>query len=175
MSASLFTTTWGWKAGERKDVLCDCPPSFSLSVAFTLILSHSLITHTSTHKHGYKRKSPPTRGTHSTREITKWSFEQKEKNGLICFIRLGKQWKKKVINIAQTGMLLIHPCLLTHTHSLTHIYPLKQTYSQKYKSQYLTPFVLVFFVVVIFVLFFLYASANLQVIISNFLIALLFI
>lgn len=65
--------------------------------------------------------------TRSEHENTKLPFEQKDKNGLLWFIRLGKQQKKEKKNIVQTGILLTQ----TNHHTSVAL-TVKHTHSQKY-------------------------------------------
>lgn len=99
---ALSVSTWstkGWRAGERKDVLCNCP----LSLSYTHI---------------------PTQTPHdlflSEHENTKSSFWTTTKNGL-CFIHLGKQQKKNKEILCRLvyywhRLSIAH---LSHSHSYT--------------------------------------------------------
>lgn len=93
---------WGWRAGERKDVLCNCP----------LSLSHSFTQIKSTHTLFF-----------SEHENTKLSFEQQQQQQKMasCFIRLGKQQKKKKETLCRLVYYWHRPSIahLSRSHSYT--------------------------------------------------------
>lgn len=116
----LNLSIWGRRAGERKDVLCNCPLSLSL------LHSYSLKTW---------RSSPCLEKGHtrSKHENTKLPFKQKkrkkkkDKNGLLCFIHLGKQQKK---NKHCADWYITDTNQPSHTiHTLSHSYTFIKKYS----------------------------------------------
>lgn len=119
----------------------------SLALKHTFI--HSFIENFSRHSLKTYRSSPCLEKGHTLdMRIQKLPSEQKkrDKNGLLCFIHLGKQQKNETNELVQTSILLTQ----TNHHAAV-ILKVIHTHSQKYSLLELTPFV--FFVV--FVILFL--------------------
>lgn len=108
-------TIWGWGAGERKDVLCNCPPpplSYLLSKQTPV---KGTRTHTRTH-------TKPRVHTHQPWKYKIRIWGKRGKKMASCVIHLGKQHKKNKIK---------HCALVYQSRACIH------THSQKYLLLYL--------------------------------------
>lgn len=123
MYAFLFRLS-GDEELVRERMCCAIAPS--LSHSFTLSVKLSLFgegTHTHKHTQAHTRSF----SLSLNMRIQNYHLNKKDKNGLLCFIRLGKQQKEKKQNIVQTGILL------TQTNSHTSVTrSVIHTHSQKY-------------------------------------------
>lgn len=151
-----ISSIWGWRAGERKDVLCNCPLSLSLSITHSKHTDQVPIWRRETHPYTLNMR------------VQNYHLNKKDKNGLLCFIRLGKQQKKEKkkhcadLYITDTNQ----PSHISHSHSHSNTFT-------KIFTSITNPICLIFFVV--FVISFLGKCKSSSFFIIHFSIALLFI